>query len=118
MTVEATNNVTSSYVQLPTAAPEKIDTSRKIAKENPDQAETSTTKIAVPPEEILSKIKGLTQEGLYSVNFEIDPKTNQLIVKLVDSQTQEVIRQVPAQEMLGLKEALSSYQGNIVNTNS
>lgn len=118
MSVEATNNVTSTYVQMPPPAPEKIEANRKIAKENPDQVETITEKSGVQPEEIISKIKALAQGGLYSVNFEIDNVTKQLIVKIVDSETKAIIRQIPAQEMLGLKEALSSYQGNIVNTNS
>lgn len=115
MNIEAANNMTGTFLQMPPPASEKIDTSRKIAQEKPEQVETTTAASAVQPEEILTKIKALAQEGMYSINFEIDPKTNQLIVKLVDSQTQKVIRQVPAQEMLGLKEALSSFQGNIVN---
>jgi flagellar protein FlaG len=121
MITEATNNVTSTYNQMPPPAPEKVETSRKLAQKNPEQVIENAATSAVPavhPEEILSKIKALAQEGLYSVNFEIDPKTNQLIVKLVDSQTQKVIRQVPAQAMLGLKEAMSSYQGNIIDKKS
>ena len=116
MSTETTNTITGTTLQMPPPASEKIDTSRKIAQEKPAQAETNTAKTAVQPEEILSKIKSLAQEGIYSVNFEVDPKTNQLIVKLVDSQTKEVIRQIPAQEVLGLREALTKAQGNIVDT--
>ena len=115
MSIEATSNITGTTLQVPPPATEKIEISRKIAQEKPEQVETSTAKTVVQPEEILSKIKALAQDGMYSVNFEVDPKTNQLIMKLVDSQTKEVIRQIPAQEVLGLREALTKAQGNIVN---
>lgn len=116
--ITETNAMTGTTLPMPPPASEKVDTSRKIAQEKPEQVTENSAKSAVPPEEILNKIKSLSQDGLYSVNFEVDPKTNQLIVKLVDSQTQEVLRQVPAQAMLGLQEALSNLQGSIVDTKS
>ena len=72
----------------------------------------------VPAEEMLDKIKALTEDGVYSIRFESDAKTESLIVKIVDSETDEVIRQVPAEELLGLKMRLSEYQGNFIDTTS
>lgn len=70
----------------------------------------------VQAEELLSQIKALTENGLYSVRFENDDRTKALVVKVVDSDTQEVIRQVPAEEVLGLKAALADLQGNFIDT--
>ena len=112
-------NSTSPVVQTPPQASEKIDASRKVAQKNPDQAEAdagATAKNTVAPEEILSKIKSLADNGMFSVRFEKDTKTDQLVVKIVDSTTHEVIRQIPAEAMLGLKKALDDLTGNIVNT--
>jgi flagellar protein FlaG len=39
-----------------------------------------------------------------------------LIVKVVDNETDEVIRQVPAEEILGMKASLAELRGKIVNT--
>ena len=111
-------NVTGTGLQKMPTTSEQIDVSRKKVTEQPDKAPENTKKKALQPEEVLGKIKALTEDGMYSVRFEADAKTHQLVVKIVDSQTQKVIRQVPAEEMLGLKQALTEYEGNFVDTKS
>lgn len=77
-----------------------------------DQAKTPK----VQPEELLSQIRGLTEEGLYSVRFENDERMTGLVVKIVDRQDDTVIRQFPAEEILHLKETLESLRGNLLDT--
>ncbi|MBA2882664.1 flagellar protein FlaG [Desulfosalsimonas propionicica] len=68
----------------------------------------------VAPEEILDKIKEISEDGLYSVRFEKNDEIDQLVVKLVDRQTDEVIRQIPPEAILGVKANLQEYAtGNI-----
>jgi flagellar protein FlaG len=50
------------------------------------------------------------------VQFEKDEQAGGLVVKIVDRQNNEVIRQVPTEELLDLRKALESLRGNIVNT--
>jgi flagellar protein FlaG len=115
MNTEAMNISGTSLQVLPRAA-EQISSDRKKAEEKPDQAQENSAKNQVQPEEILTKIKALTENGAYSVRFESDKTTHQIVVKIVDSATQEVIRQVPAEEMLGIRAALNEFQGNIIDT--
>lgn len=117
MQVEAINVTGSTLQQQPKAA-ESIDTGRKeLAKGEADlEKSSSTDKNGVQPEEILTKIKSLTENGLYSVRFENNQEFDQLVVKVVDSQTDEVIRQIPAEEVLGMKATLAELSGKIVNT--
>lgn len=117
MISEALNINGTTLPKMPRAS-EQIDTNRKQISEEPQNNQKNPDKNALQPEELLGKIKALTEDGMYSVRFEADDKTNQLIVKIVDSKTQKVIRQVPAEEMLGLREALTEYQGNFVDTTS
>jgi len=70
----------------------------------------------VQPEEILTKIKGLTENGLYSVRFENSQEFDELVVKVVNPATDEVIRQVPAEEILGIRSHLAELRGNMVDT--
>ena len=70
----------------------------------------------IQPEEMLSQIKSLTEEGLYSVRFEKNREFDELVVKIVDSKTDEVIRQVPADEILGVRASLAELRGQIVDT--
>ncbi len=98
------------------------------SNKGPDQASDARKKIEdtvsgeqaankqVQPEEMLQQIKALTEDGLYSVRFENDERTNGLVVKIVDHEKDEVIRQFPAEEVLNLKVAMEDLRGNIVNT--
>lgn len=42
--------------------------------------------------------------------FSLDDDSGKAIVKIIDSQTDEVIRQIPSEEMLALAKAIDSYQ--------
>jgi flagellar protein FlaG len=117
MQVEAINVTGSALQQQPKAA-ETVDAGRReLAKGQVDSDKSSSAaKNGVQPEEILNQIKALTENGLYSVRFENSQEFNELIVKVVDTETDEVIRQVPAEEVLGMKASLAELRGQIVNT--
>lgn len=109
--------VSSVEVQTPMRPPaqEKVERARR----EPSLAlvEPKTDAVTRPQEEILSKIQALTEDGLYSVRFEKHRATNALIIKLVD-QGGEVIRQIPAEEILALSERLDELRGNVIKTES
>lgn len=114
MRVDAAS-IAGNALQKMYQAPEQLDLQRKQQQENPaPQAENNVNQ--VQPEELLSQIKSLTEGGLYSVRFENDQEASALIVKVVDSDTDEVIRQIPAEELLNLNQRLSELRGNIVDT--
>lgn len=46
-----------------------------------------------------------------NLEFSINDDTKQVVVKVVDSATQEVIRQIPSEEMLAIAKALDSIKG-------
>lgn len=70
----------------------------------------------VSPSEILDKIKKVSQDGLYSVRFEKNESLDEFIVKVVDRETEEVIRQIPPEEILGVRVKLLEFTGNIVSS--
>ena len=109
MRVEALNIAGGSAQQKPRAA-DKVESARKELEDV-----QKVDKQKVQPEELLSQIKGLTEQGLYSVRFENDENSNELVVKIVDRETDEVIRQVPAEEIVELRETLKELVGNIFN---
>ncbi|MBW2186574.1 MAG: flagellar protein FlaG [Deltaproteobacteria bacterium] len=114
MNIEAVNmaNIQQQASQKPS---DDVATQRK-AKENDGGVVETTDTNKVQPEELLSQIKGLTEDGNYSVRFENDDASNQLIVKIVDIENDEVIRQMPAEEVLNMTARLEELRGNIVNT--
>jgi flagellar protein FlaG len=48
------------------------------------------------------------------LEFMIDTDSKRLVVKVVDQQTKEVIRQVPSQEVLEIAKALDRAQGLLI----
>ena len=85
-------------------------------QESQQQPQSSPQENKIQPEELLNQIKAITEDGLYSVRFERDSGTEDLIVKIVDSETDEVIRQIPPEELLNLSKHLRELSGNLVDT--
>ena len=85
-------------------------------REEREQVQNSSQKRNTQPEELLKQIKTITEDGLYSVRFERDSGSNTLVVKIVDSETDEVIRQIPQEELLELSKHLEELNGNLVDT--
>ncbi|RKX23669.1 MAG: flagellar biosynthesis protein FlaG [Candidatus Zixiibacteriota bacterium] len=115
MNVEAINLQSAPQFQLSKGS-DQVSEARKKADDlvQSEQAE----KKQVQPEELLKQIKSLTEDGLYSVRFENDERTKGLVVKIVNRENDEVIRQVPAEEVLSLKATLEDLRGNIIDTQS
>jgi flagellar protein FlaG len=115
MNVEAINLHNTAQAQA-NKGPDQIRDARKKAD---DLVQTEQVeKQQIQPEELLQQIKALTEDGLYSVRFENDERASGLVVKIVDQENDEVIRQVPAEELLELKATLEELRGNIVDTHS
>lgn len=117
MPVEALHITGSALQQTPRPA-ETISAARRDQGRNQADGDTSkaSSPQAVQPEELLDKIKSMTENGLYSVRFEQNQDVDEMVVKIVDTETNEVIRQVPAEEILGMKASLAELRGNIVDT--
>lgn len=111
-------NVTGSTLQQTPRAADSIDAKRKDLEKGDQNTEkaTSSKNNAVQPEELLSQIKSLTEDGVYSVRFENNKEFNELVVKVVNTETGDVIRQVPAEEVLGMKASLEELRGQLVDT--
>lgn len=103
------------------SAGEKVDEQRKEAKESGAKesvaADAEKDKVKLAREEILDAIKALTEDGKYSVRFEKHKATQDLVIKLVDEEG-ELIRQIPAEEVLNISQRLLDLRGNVIKTES
>ncbi len=114
----AANNISGTGLQPAPRASDEVESGRKdLSKGQADlEKMAASNSTEVQPEEILNQIKALTEDGLYSVRFENSQEFNDLVVKVVDTKSHEVIRQYPAEEVLGVKASLEELRGQIVNT--
>lgn len=86
-------------------------------KRQDDADVASAEKNLVAPEEILDKIKGLTDGGQHSVRFEMNKELDRMVISVVDKQG-EVIRQLPPEELVGSSVYLKKLRGTLLNAES
>jgi flagellar protein FlaG len=59
----------------------------------------------------VEKIQEFIKSTASDIEFSIDDDSGRTVVKVVERESQEVIRQIPSQEMLDLAKALDKLQG-------
>jgi flagellar protein FlaG len=89
------------------------DAKAQTAALNTDEASRTETK---PP---LEEVKSATKEAnsmLQAVNrnleFKVDDSTSKVVVKIVDSKSGEVVRQIPSEEVLAFIKRMQELEGN------
>ncbi len=86
--------------------------SGKIDKEKKDKEGQSKGNEIVPTEiqEVTDEIKSYLSDLNISLNFKVDDKTNNLVVQVLDDNG-ELIRQLPPEDVLKLREKLKELRG-------
>jgi flagellar protein FlaG len=113
MNIESINTTTVSPPKINEPV-QRLDQQRDQARSTPQQGSDRPNQ--VQSEELLNEIKSLTDDGQYSVRFEKNDDLDELIVKIVDQETDEVVRQIPPEELINLSKHLRELQGSIVDT--
>ena len=77
------------------------------------QSSTANNRQARPEEleSSVAKIQQFVSATTSDVQFSIDKDSGSTVVKVIDRNTKEVIRQIPSQEMLDMAKALDRLQG-------
>jgi len=65
-------------------------------------------------EEAVQKVQKTVAAFNSALQFQIDEDTEKLVIKIVDTNTKEVIKQIPPQEVLDIAKALDKLQGLLV----
>lgn len=65
-------------------------------------------------EHATQKINAAMKELNQSLEFTIDQDSERLVLKVVDTQTKEVIRQMPSEETLEIAKAIDRLQGLLI----
>lgn len=64
-------------------------------------------------ESAVSQINEFVQSSSRQLNFSIDDGSNKQVVKVTDSESGEIIRQIPSEEVLRLSERLQELQTDV-----
>ena len=69
-------------------------------------------------EELVEALEDLTTTIQTKLNFSINETTNDIVVKIIDKDTDTIIRQFPAEELLKLQEKMIDLAGFLFNTDA
>ena len=79
-------------------------------------AKSETTEKSFDKTENLEKLKNVLEESNITLKFSQDKDTKELVVKLVDNQTGEAVRQIPSEISLKLAAIFVKMQGQFIDT--
>ena len=115
ITTTGTGTLAPSRPEAAAAAPAPVRAQAPDAAQQADQA-GKTGKPASPTEvdKALDSINKTMKSLSHSLEFSVDNDSQRQVVKVIDPETREVIRQMPSQEALEIAKALDRLQGLLI----
>lgn len=93
------------------------DTTAPITSPESSVGETSdksvSSSLRAQVEDVVRRANEYAQSKNLSVNYSIDEATEKVVVKVINKDTEEVVRQIPPDEFLELSARLSNFQSMI-----
>jgi flagellar protein FlaG len=115
-----TNNVTTAVVQAsisntrasgqPTRADDPASDTSTVSDLTFAPQEMSAETLQKAVQEVSEAVKPVAQ----SLQFTMEKDLGRTVVKVMDTETKEVIRQIPSEEILAIAKALNKLQGLLV----
>ena len=107
------------------SSPQARQVSNDVPKavSTPPQSLTATTSSAVPSQPSAEQLKNavdvinqVLQQSNHSIEFSVDSDTQTPVVKLVDTETGELLRQYPSEQTLAISQAIGDFQQGLLLT--
>jgi flagellar protein FlaG len=95
---------------------DQLNTDKKIKSEekivnSEDQKKQDHIDTEVAMERVVSAAKFFNRK----IHLEVEEDLNMMIVKVIDSETDEIIRQIPAEELIELSKNADDLKGLLIN---
>jgi uncharacterized FlaG/YvyC family protein len=94
----------------------------KAGVQKPETARPEMTRAVKPSEitktdveQMVESLKDLTATLQTSLNFSVDEGTNNIVVKVIDRNTDKVIKQIPPESLLKLQEKMQDLTGFLLS---
>ncbi len=111
MHIESSSSMQNQIVLKPVQLDADVTKAQRAPAGSPERANSSQQE-EKQPEDVLT---ALLKEDNFNINFElsfhIHKETNQLIVQVLDPKTNEVIREIPPEELLLLSKKIHQMVG-------
>lgn len=113
---DASGNLPQPVLTLPASQNLQATTSKGVSSESINASKIAQNSgVDIPIEQAVEKIQETVNNMAQNLRFSIDEDTGKTVVKVMDAQTQEVIRQIPTQEAISIARTLDKLQGLLLN---
>lgn len=82
---------------------------------NPIDHETAGSSPSEPITKVEGPVPSTIQSAARELRYEVDDELNRVVVKILDKESGEVIRQIPAEELLRLAKVLEKTSCQLLN---
>ena len=80
----------------------------------PSQANPTSSPSFEQVQQATQAVQAMVQSKTSALTFSIDKESGKTIVKVMDAQSGEVLRQIPSEEMIALSHAMSTMQNGLL----
>ena len=96
---------------------EKEDREYRIDKAVNNRADANDKKEEkIDTQEAVNRVENLAKHFNRKIHLEVEEDLDMIIVKVVDGETDEVIRQIPPEELVELSKNAKNLKGLLINT--
>ena len=106
-------SVLSPAAQSSPAAPAGRVGQELQANGNPDALRKAEPAEQEPLENVVSNLNQLVRDLHRELQFSVDEDSGDTVIKVIDSKTDEVLRQIPSEEVMRLRQRLEEAAGVI-----
>ncbi|MEF8729825.1 MAG: flagellar protein FlaG [Accumulibacter sp.] len=118
-------NIQPTGASLPTQAQPMVNLAERETRRTGESAGVAAARAQLPAEKLLpttreqleaatASVRSFVQPINNNIEFSVNEDTGQLVVKIIDRNTKEVIRQMPSDEMIAIARTLDSIKGLFV----
>mgnify|MGYP000016307651 CR=1 FL=1 len=104
----------AQQISAPQSSPPRTATATPVAATGDTPGVTPTSQAQPTLDQVqqaLEQVQQVVRPLAQSLQFSIDKDTHGTVVKIVDTDTNKVIRQIPSEEMLQMAKALDKFTG-------
>lgn len=116
-TVSSNITTLSELKQAEAASAEAKQAENRNSEQKSEESGNQAKLTRKDVEEMVEALEDFANTVQTRLNFSIDDDTEDVVVKIMDKETDEVIKQFPAEEILELREKMQDLSGLLFSTN-
>ena len=110
----AAGSTVARAAPLTTASGSRETAAPQPPAQKPVQAPAQAPMSSEAVKQVARQINEFLKSSSSNLQFSVDADSSKVVVRIVDAQTNEVIRQIPSEEMLAMSQAMDQMTGLLI----